>query len=147
MKINTSRFGPVDVDEQRVITFPSGLLGFTTYKKYVLFQGTDESHFYWLQSLGAPDLAFVVTDPASFVHDYTVPLQSEQVQAMGIQSASDAQVFVIVNKRGRMLTGNLQGPLVIHATSRVGQQLVLADRRYHTRVTLMELPSTTAASA
>ncbi len=147
MRVNTSRFGSVDVDEDRVITFPNGLLGFAAYQRYVLFQGTDDSHFYWLQSLDAPDLAFVVTDPTSFVPDYQVPLQSEQVQGLGIQSPSDAQVFVIVNKRGRVLSGNLQGPLVVHARTRMGQQLVLADRRYHTRVPLMELPAAATASA
>ena len=147
MRVNTSRFGPVDLDEDRTITFPNGLLGFSSCHRYGLFQGADESRFYWLQSLDAPELAFVVTDPAWFIDDYRVPLQSEQLQAMGFRSESDAQVFVIVNKRGRTLSGNLQGPLVVHAIDRVGQQLVLADRRYHTRVPLMQLPSATAASA
>jgi len=55
---------------------------------------------------------------------------------------------VIVNKRGNVLTGNLQGPLVVHATTRIGEQLVLSDRRFHTRVQLLELSdSISAASA
>ncbi len=40
-----------------------------------------------------------------------------------------------------MLTGNLQGPLVINVATRVGKQLVLADKRYTTRHPMMRLPS------
>ena len=122
-------------------------LGFAGHERFVLFQGAAKSHFYWLQSLDAPDLAFVVTDPSGFFPEYRVPLQSEQMQELGIRDPADAQVFVIVNKRGHTLSVNLQGPLVVHHRDRVGRQLVLADRRYHTRVPLMKLPATTAVSA
>ena len=139
MLLNTSRFGQIEVDETRSISFPKGLLGFPKYKDFVLIQPGDDAHFWWLQSLDAPDLAFVVTDPSLFVPSYRVPLKPEQMQELGIQSLDDAQVFVIVNKRGVMLTGNLQGPLVVHQENRVGEQLVLSDRRYTTRVPLIEV--------
>ena len=139
MKIMTSRFGQIDVDDQRVIEFPRGLLGFSKYHKYVLIQPPDDEHFLWLQSLDTPELAFVVTDPSLFVQDYNVPLKAEQLKEMGMQSPDQAQVLVIVNKRGSVLTGNLQGPLVIHTERRVGEQLVLPDRRFHTRTPLLDL--------
>lgn len=148
MLVQTSRFGPVEIDDDRVISFPKGLLGFSSYKQYVLIQPNEESYFFWLQSIEAPELAFVVTDPSLFVSDYDVPLKAEQMAELGIEQVGDAQVFVIVNKRGNQLTGNLQGPLVVHATRRVGEQLVLSDRRFHTRVVLVELgESVSAASA
>ncbi|MDX1565299.1 MAG: flagellar assembly protein FliW [Phycisphaeraceae bacterium] len=147
MKINTTRFGTVEVEPDRLIRFPDGLLGFTGQERFVLFQEDPQSHFLWLQSLDRPELAFVVTDPAGFFPDYEVPLQGEQVQELGIREPSDAQILVIVNKRGHTLSVNLQGPLVVHRRDRVGRQLVLADRRYHTRVPLMQLPATTAVSA
>ena len=62
MLVNTSRFGPVDVDETRVIDFPKGLLGFPAYRKYVLLQPAEDSYFYWMQSVEAADLAFVVIE-------------------------------------------------------------------------------------
>ncbi len=127
------------MDDDRVITFPKGLLGFPRYTRYVLIQPADDSYFFWLQSLDAPELAFVVTDPSLFVQDYTVALKQEQMDELGISSVTEAQVFVIVNKRGNVLTGNLQGPLVVHTAERAGRQLVLADRRYDTRVPLVDL--------
>ena len=139
MIVNTSRFGEVEVDESRVITFPKGLLGFPSYQQYVLIEPGEDTYFFWLQSVDMPDLAFVVTDPSLFVSTYKVPIKSEQMHEMGLQTVEEAQVFVIVNKREQTLTGNLQGPLVVNVASKVGEQLVLSDRRYTTRVPLMEL--------
>ncbi len=139
MIVNTSRFGSVEVDDQRVIDFPKGLLGFPKQQRYVLIQPGDDSYFYWLQSVDSPDLAFVVTDPSLFVQGYEVPLKGEQMEELGIASVEEAQVFVIVNKRGNVLTGNLQGPLVVHTARCTGEQIVLSDRRFNTRVPLLEL--------
>ena len=147
MIVNTSRFGPVEVDDNRVLTFPKGLLGFAKYTQFVLIQPNEEGYFFWLQSTQAPELAFVVTDPSLFVRDYAVPLKADQMDDLGIASIEEAQVFVIVNKRGTVLTGNLQGPLVISTPGKVGEQLVLSDRRFSTRVPLLDLGSSVAASA
>jgi flagellar assembly factor FliW len=139
MIVNTSRFGQVEVDDQRVITFPKGLLGFPNYKRYVLIEPGKDTYFFWLQSVDTPDLAFVVTDPSLFVSTYKVPIKAEQMAELGINTPEEAQVLVIVNKRDNVLTGNLQGPLVIQVHSRIGEQLVLSDRRFTTRVPLVEL--------
>ena len=147
MDVETSRFGTVEVDDQRVITFAKGLLGFPNHKRFVLIQPNDEGYFFWLQAVDAPELAFVVTDPSLFISDYRVPLRPDHADSLGIDTLDDAQVLVIVNKRGSMLTGNLQGPLVIHADRRIGEQLVLADRRFHTRVPLLDIQQGAAASA
>jgi len=145
MILQTTRFGQVEVDEQRIITFPKGILGFPDYKTYVLIEPGQDTYFFWLQSTQSPDLAFVVTDPSLFVSSYQVPIKTEQLDEMGMQGIEEAQVFVIVNKRGNLLTGNLQGPLVINVRDRIGEQLVLADRRFTTRVPLIELGSTVGA--
>jgi len=145
MLIDTSRFGRIEVEEDRVITFPKGILGFPRHKGYVLLQPGEDSYFYWLQAADRADLAFVVTDPSLFVSSYRVPLRVEQSQELGILSIEEAQVFVIVNKRGNSLTGNLQGPLVINVKHKIGEQLVLSDRRFTTRVPLIELSSAVEA--
>src|SRR6187549_765352 len=80
MNVQTSRFGSVDVDADRIITFSRGILGFPKYSRYVLIQPEADSSFYWLQSIEAADLAFVVTDPLLFMPDYQVPLREETRQ-------------------------------------------------------------------
>lgn len=147
MLIKTSRFGEVDVDEARIIRFAKGLLGFPKYQAYVLLEAGQDSYFWWLQSVDAPDLAFVVTDPSLFVPTYKVPLGEEQMAEMGMSSLEEAQVFVIVNKRGNVLTGNLQGPLIVHVARRTAEQLVLSDRRFTTRVPLIEVGAQVQAAS
>jgi len=65
MIVQTSRFGPVEVDQERVIQFSRGILGFPKYKAYVLIQPEADATFYWLQSVDAADLAFVVDRSAA----------------------------------------------------------------------------------
>ena len=139
MNVETTRFGAVDVDENRILTFPAGLLGFSSFKSYALLQPNDDAVFFWLQSMEAPELAFVVTDPRLWVPGYEVPIRREQMEDLGLEKLEDAQVFVIVNKYDRALTANLQGPLVINAVTKRGMQLVLADKRWSTRYEIVQV--------
>jgi flagellar assembly factor FliW len=139
MQVRTTRFGIVEIAEDRVITFPKGLLGFSEYKKYCLLEPADEACFYWLQSLDDASLAFVVTDPGIFVPEYNVPIRDEQMGDLGLSKLEDAQVFVIVNKVEQTLTANLQGPLVVNVASKQAEQLVLAEKRWTTRHAIVNL--------
>ena len=140
MDVQTTRFGTVEVDDARVITFPAGLLGFASHHQFVLLQPDDEGVFFWLQSTESPDLAFIITDPTLWVKEYVVPIRREQMDELKLASTDDSQVFVIVNKYGRALTANLQGPLVVNVKKRQAMQLVLADKRWTTRNELIKLP-------
>ncbi len=147
MDVKTSRFGTVSIDQDRVITFPKGLLGFPQHTRFCLLEPADDACFFWLQSCDDPALAFVVTDPNFFVPEFSVPIRQEQMEAMSLPALSDAQVFVIVNKIDNALTGNLQGPLVINTLTRSGEQFVLAEKRWTTRHTLVRLNNTPAQAA
>lgn len=147
MIIQTSRFGQLEVDERRLITFPHGILGFPRETVYALVQTGENSGFYWLQAVTRPDLAFVVCDPRLFISDYRAPIKEEEMSSLGLQDVGGAQVFIIVNKVQDMLTGNLQGPLVVNVATRTAKQLVLSDKRYSTRHPLMRLPVREAMGA
>ena len=140
MMITTSRFGRLDVDEDRLITFEDGILGFPEQREYALVQTGEGSGFYWLQSVSTTDLAFVVCDPRLFVTDYEVPVKLQDLEVIGLDNPENSQVFVIVNKVGDLLTGNFQGPLVVNVLNRKARQLVLSDKRYSTRHPLMRIP-------
>ncbi len=147
MEVRTTRFGTVEIAEDRVINFPKGLLGFSEKKQYCLLQPGDDACFFWLQCVDEPGLAFVVTDPAMFVPDYSVPIRGEQMESLELSSLDDAQVFVIVNKVENTLTGNLQGPLVINTLTRNGEQFVLAEKRWTTRHELITTEKKARATA
>lgn len=147
MEVRTTRFGSVEIPDDRVITFPKGLLGFSSYTRYCLLEPNDDACFFWLQSLDEPTLAFVVTDPSGFVPEYSVPIRADQMEGIQLDRLEDAQVLVIVNKVDGALTGNLQGPLVLNSMTRVGEQLVLADKRWTTRHHLMAINKPARATA
>lgn len=141
LEIQTSRFGKIQVDADRIITFPRGLLGFPDYQKYALIGAGNENYFFWLQSIDKPGLAFVVTDPATFFKTYDVPLKEEIQQELELTDPSMSQIFVICNKVGDWLTGNLLGPIVVNAVSRIAQQVVLTEKKWTTRQPLIQLKS------
>jgi flagellar assembly factor FliW len=139
MEIETSRFGRMTLDDDRVMTFPKGLLGFPEYSRYALIQTSNENYFFWLQCVDNPNLAFVVTDPTTFFKDYAVPLKGELQQDLQMDDVEHAQVFVICNKVDEWLTGNLLGPIVVNAANRLAQQVVLTEKKWTTRQPLIRL--------
>ncbi len=141
MEIETTRFGKLSVDDDRVMTFPHGLLGFPEQGRYALIQTGEENYFFWLQSVDDASLAFVVTDPSIFFKDYEVPIRDETTQALQLTDDAHAQLFVICNKVGDWLTGNLLGPIVVNAQNRLAHQVVLTEKKWTTRQPLIKLQS------
>ena len=140
MIITTSRFGQLEVDPDRLITFDDGILGFPNEREFALIQTGEGSGFYWLQSVDRSDLAFVVCDPRLFLADYQVLGKVADIECIGLSDPQKAQIFTIVNKVDDLLTGNFQGPLIVNVETRRARQWVLSDKRYSTRHPLMRIP-------
>ncbi len=141
MEIQTTRFGKLSVEDDRVMTFPHGLLGFPEQGRFALIQTGEDNYFFWLQSVDEPSLAFVVTDPSIFFKDYEVPIREETTQELHLTDNAYAQLFVICNKVGDWLTGNLLGPIVVNAQNHLAQQVVLTEKKWTTRQPLIRLTS------
>lgn len=141
MEIETTRFGRLSVEDDRIITFPRGLLGFPGYSRFALIQTGEENYFFWLQSVETPNLAFVVTDPTTFFKDYDVPVREEARQELSVTDDAALQVFVICNRVDDWLTGNLLGPIVVNTANLLAQQSVLTDKKWTTRQPLLRLAS------
>lgn len=139
MEIDTTRFGRLTVDDERVINLPHGLLGFPGHTRYALIQTGEENYFFWLQAVDEPALAFVVTDPSIFFKDYQVPIREETQEELQLNDMSATQVFVICNKVDEWLTGNLLGPIVVNAQNRLASQVVLTEKKWTTRQPLLKL--------
>jgi flagellar assembly factor FliW len=139
MDIVTTRFGRLSVDDDRIMTFPRGLLGFPSYTRYALIQTGEENYFFWLQAVEEPSLAFVVTDPTIFFKDYDVPLREEMAADLELTDPSFLQTFVICNKVDEWLTGNLLGPILVNAQNRTAMQVVLTEKKWTTRQPLFKL--------
>ncbi len=144
MEIETTRFGRLDVDDERIMSFEHGLLGFPERQRFALIQTGEGNYFFWLQCVEDPNLAFVVTDPTTFFKDYSVAIKDEVRGELGLEDSAYAQVFVICNRVGEWLTGNLLGPLVVNAANRKAMQVVLTEKKWTTRQPLVRLPGEAA---
>ncbi|MEA2711018.1 MAG: flagellar assembly factor FliW [Phycisphaerales bacterium] len=142
MEIETTRFGILTVDADALLTFPRGLIGMTDLARFVLIPPTGvEGDFYWLQSVEDAAVAFLVVDPNRFFKDYHVSIREETQADLDLADAKDGQLYVICNRVGEWVTGNLQGPLVINTRTRVGQQVVLTEKKWTCRQPLLKLES------
>lgn len=150
MKITTSRFGELEIDASRIITFSEGILGFPNDRRYVLLEREANSPFRWLQSLDNGDLAFVLVDPLCFLPDYRVEISPEDAQDLGIQNPENTVVLCIVTigEGGTSVTANLLGPIVINPTTMRARQVVLLDSQYSVQYDLLAaIPHKQAAGA
>ena len=148
MIVHTTRFADVQVDPDRILEFPGGMLGFSSFTRFTLLQPDPEGLFLWPQSIESPELAFVVTDPAHWCEDFEAVIRREHLEKVHLDAVEHARVLVIVNKYDDALTANLQGPLVINTHRRLGMQVVLSDRRWTTKRQIATLvPQTERVSA
>lgn len=135
LKIETQRFGELEVSDSDVITMDDGLLGFPELRRYVLTSDPEQAPFLWLQCIDEPDLAFVVVDPVIFFPGYQVSAKSEDLQSLDLKDVSEATILtiVVIPVDPMDITTNLRGPLLINPENNKAKQLVLIDDRYHTK--------------
>lgn len=73
MRINTKIFGEVEIDDEKIICFEKGIIGFPELTQFALMhdaERTDGSGVRWLQSLQEPAFAMPVMDPLLVMADY-----------------------------------------------------------------------------
>ena len=134
MKVDTKAFGLIDLDEKQKVTFPQGLLGFESYKDYVIFDA-EHQPFYWLQSIEVQEIAFILINPFLFRRDYEINLSNEEQSEISLSSPENALIFVIVTipQDGGPMTANLQGPIVVNKINMTAMQAILTDNKWRTK--------------
>ncbi len=130
MKFQTTRFGTLEIKEESVLTFPSGILGFPDWTRYVLLDHDTDAPFKWLQCVEQPDLAFVVLDPVLFKPDYQVSIPADAMTEVEGREGDDVSVVTILtipSDDPTRVTANLRGPLLMNLRTRRCKQLVLSE--------------------
>ena len=132
MRISTTRFGDLDIDEAQVFEFPMGLLGFAEQKKYVIIDHSEDSPFKWLQCVNEPELAFIVTDPHFFLPSYHIQVRQAELHVLGPVKEEDLILSVIMTipENPREMSANLLAPLLFNMENRKGMQYVLTNQQY-----------------
>lgn len=140
MHLETTRFGPLDISEESVITFPEGVIGFEGCKRYVILSKKDNAPLRWLQSLDEPGLAFIIISPYQFKPDYCPKLEKKDLSMLGVKSIKEAEVLaiVVVPENPRDMVANLMAPILINPKLCIGRQLIMQDSEYPTRYRILD---------
>ena len=140
MLVRSERLGELEVDDDKVLTFPEGLLGFPGSQRYVMVDIDGGDAYRWLQSVDDPTLAFLAVIPWHFFPDYEPEIDAITENELDLHDPGDAIVLCLISVREAAepaITANLLGPLIVNTTTRVGRQVVLADSGYPARAALV----------
>lgn len=131
MKINTTRFGELEVDNKDIITFNEGLLGFEKLTKFFIVDPGDQTLILWLQSVDDSATAFPIIEPKIFKPDYAVKLLPAELNSLNLESLSNASVYTILTipTDVKLMSANLKAPIVINNQSKAARQIVLQDSK------------------
>ena len=124
-KADTLRFGPIEVEDEKVIHFPEGIPAFEQEHEFVIIPYDEESPYVFLQSLKTPDLAFLMTMPFIFFPDYEFELDDENQQKLGLERQEDMLLYVLLTiPQGRVQEGGLS---MLVLTRKPRQQIMIGD--------------------
>ncbi len=146
MKIQTTRFGGVDIAADDILFFANGLFGFETSHHWVLLADADNPAVAWLQSVQNGETALPVVAPRRFVADYQVRLEASEIQRLKLSSLNQAYVLAIISREDDLLTINLRAPVIINLDRRIGCQVITVDQQ-PIRFELAALPLSLRKSA
>lgn len=133
MKLNTVRFGEIDIDESRIFKFVLPIIGFNELRDFVILDLNKDNFFKWLQSVEDPALAFPIVSVFSMNVDYSIDLSDKVVEALKITDVENLLVMNIAsipqdNPQGTTL--NLLAPLVFNIDKSLAGQVILSGSGY-----------------
>lgn len=143
MLVKTKHFGVVDLDENKIICFENGILGFENFKNYTLLYNDEEgtrSDISWLQSLDEPLLAIPVISPFIVKPDYNPEVEDELLKQLGdfVEENLVVLVSVTVPPEIQNITANLKAPFIIDSEKRKGAQIIVENSEYEIKYRFYE---------
>jgi len=143
MQITTKVFGEITVDDDKLIYFPKGIIGFPDLKDFALIhdeeKGSDSIH--WLQSIQEPAFAMPVMDPLLVCPDYNPETDDELLNNLGEIKPDDLLVLVTVTVPSDLtqMSVNLKGPIVINAGERKAIQVIAEGDTYQVKFPIYDI--------
>jgi flagellar assembly factor FliW len=132
VKIESSRFGQLEVGDAEKIFIPKGILGFPDLLHYCLVDPNDDTLMLWLQSIEKPDICFPLLEPRLFQTNYTVRLSAADLRELNLTNVNQSAVYSIITIPQDMtqMSANFKAPLVINVMGQLAKQVVLQENDY-----------------
>jgi len=137
MKTIETRFGNVEYDPDKLLHFPSGMIGFPTLHDFIVMPNKKEGPLFWIQSVDNPEIAFVLTDPTNFFLDYRISPGDEEKEALKIKEDDDCFVLSVVTvPPDQKITINLAAPILFSPSTNRAAQVILDKSDYQSKTSL-----------
>lgn len=132
MEAKTRLFGDINIDDNKIIHFVNGLVGFPELQDFALIFDGDNNNgegVQWLQSMQDGDFAIPVINPLHILEDYNPIVEDELLVPLGEFTPDDMLVLVTITVPSDVtkMTVNLKGPIVINALNCKACQVVAED--------------------
>lgn len=98
MQIQTTHFGPVEIEVDEILLFPQGLIALEDCRHWVLLADAENPALAWLQSVTQPETALPVVSPRRFVPEYHVHVKRGQLLPLEFSQFDQAYVLTVVSK-------------------------------------------------
>ena len=143
MLARTKFFGEVELDDDKVLEFPNGIIGFENFTKFAIMydeDDTSETRISWLQSLEESALALPVIDPLAIADEYTPMLEDELLAPLGNTADEDLLFLLAMSVPSDMtkVTANMKAPFIINAVTKKGVQLIVENEDYPVKFNVYE---------
>lgn len=131
----TKHFGEIELDESKIINFPSGILGFDNYKEFTILYDNEEGErpdISWLQSIDEPSLAIPIMSPFLVMEEYNPEVEDELLKPLGDMKPDNMIVLVSVTVPSDVtkLSANMKAPFIINAETKKGIQIIVENGDY-----------------
>ncbi len=132
MKLETKIFGEIDIEDDKILDFEKGIIGFPDLRKFTLIYDEDRkdgANIIWLQSLDEPAFAMPVMNPLLVKESYNPSVEDEHLKSLGELGEDNLLVLVTVTvpQDIKKITVNLKAPIVINAQKRKAVQVIAED--------------------
>ena len=135
MQIETVRFGSVEIDETKLISFKEGIPGLEEYRSYALLQFEESYPIIWLQSMQEGGVCLPVLDTFAVLSEYVFDIADEDVRELELKGPEELHVVnvVVIPEDVQGMTVNLAAPIIINTVSGKAKQIILARSDYNVR--------------
>ena len=147
MKVNTKLFGEIEIDDEKILTFENGIVGFPDLQKFALMHDEDDSEdggqgLSFLVSLDEPAFAMPVVNPLIIKDSYNPVVEDDYLIPLGDLKEDDMLVLVTVTVPHDItkMTVNLMAPFIVNASTRKAVQVILdEDDKYPVKYPIYEI--------
>ncbi len=129
MEVTTKVFGTVTIDDEKIIHFPGGIVGFPDLQKFALMHDVENagSGLGYLVSLDEPAFAMPVLNPLIVKPDYNPEVEDDLLAPLGDLTPENTLVMVTVTVPHEIekMSVNLMAPFIINSDNLKAAQIIL----------------------